>query len=273
LKIPTPDAPEALDAHLIRAGLESRGVRIGVEVLDRCTSTNTLLLERSGENVPALLFAEEQTAGRGRRGRRWHAVRGAALTFSLRWQFGGNAGRLGGLSLAAGVGVARSLRELGAHGVGLKWPNDLLAPATLGGGKLGGILVETRASGASIAVVVGVGLNCRRAEGLEGRLKRRVASLDELLHPLPGRNEIAIRVAAALADALESFENAGFEAFRQEWEAMHANQGETMKVRTPDGRVISGIADGLAADGGLLLRTRRGVQAIRAGSVVRGRAA
>jgi BirA family biotin operon repressor/biotin-[acetyl-CoA-carboxylase] ligase len=91
--------------------------------------------------------------------------------------------------------------------------------------------------------------------------------------PLPARNEIAIRVAAGLADALESFENAGFDAFRQEWEAMHANQGETMKVRTPDGRVISGVADGLAADGGLLLRNRRGVQAIHAGSIVRGRAA
>jgi BirA family biotin operon repressor/biotin-[acetyl-CoA-carboxylase] ligase len=266
-------APDTLEAAAIRSGLESLGVGLVVELCERCTSTNTLLLERSAEGVPALLFAEEQTAGRGRRGRRWHAERGAALMLSLRWHFRGNAGRLGGLSLAAGVGVARALRELGAHGVCLKWPNDLLAPATLGGGKLGGILVETRASGASIAVVVGVGLNCRRAEGLEGRLRRRVASLDELLHPLPGRNEIATRVAAGLAGALGSFENAGFEAFRQEWEAMHANQGETMKVRTPDGRVISGIADGLAADGGLLLRTRRGVQAIRTGSVVRGRAA
>ncbi len=266
-------APDALDAVSIRRGLESLGVQLAVEVCERCTSTNTLLLERSAEGVPALLFAEEQTAGRGRRGRRWHSERGAALMFSLRRHFSGTVGRLGGLSLAAGVGVARALQALGANGVGLKWPNDLLAPARLGGGKLGGILVETRASGGQVSVVVGVGLNCRRTEGLDGRLRRRVAALDELMDPLPARNEIAIHVAAGLAGALESFENAGFDTFRPEWESMHANQGETMKVRMADGRVVSGVADGLAPDGGLLLRTRRGVRAIHSGSVVRGRAA
>lgn len=266
-------APDALDVRAIRDGLASHGVSIGVEVVGTCTSTNTLLLERSGEGAPALLFAEEQTAGRGRRGRRWHSARGAALMFSLRWHFTGPAGRLGGLSLAAGVGIARALRSLGAGGVGLKWPNDLLAPAALGGGKLGGILVETRISGGRIAAVIGTGINCRRTPDLDDRLKRRTAALDELASPLQSRNEIAVRVAAGLAEALETFENAGFDAFRQEWEAMHANHGETMKVRIPGGRVVTGVAEGLAADGGLLLRNRLGVRAINAGSVVRGRAA
>lgn len=268
-----PEASDALEVDAIRAGLASQGVRIGVEVLQSCTSTNTLLLESSEAGKPAFLFAEEQTAGRGRRGRRWHGVRGAALMFSLRWHFTGHAGRLGGLSLAAGVGIARALHGLGAAGVGLKWPNDLLAPAALGGGKLGGILVETRISGGRIAAVVGTGLNIRRTPDLDGRLRRRIAALEDLLSPVPTRNEIAVRVAAGLAEAMESFENAGFDAFRQEWETMHANRGETMRVRTPDGRVVTGVADGLAADGGLLLRNRRGVRAIHAGSVVRGRAA
>lgn len=266
-------APDTLDAVSIRRGLESLGVQLAVEVCERCSSTNTVLLENSADDVPALLFAEEQTAGRGRRGRRWHSERGAALMFSLRRHFSGTAGRLGGLSLAAGVGVARALQALGAHGVQLKWPNDLLAPAPLGGGKLGGILVETRASGGQVSVVVGVGLNYRHTKGLDGRLRRRVAALEELMAPLPARNEIAIHVAAGLAGALESFENAGFDTFRPEWESMHVNQGEAMKVRMSDGRVVSGVADGLAPDGGLLLRTRRGVRAIHSGSVVRGRTA
>jgi BirA family transcriptional regulator, biotin operon repressor / biotin---[acetyl-CoA-carboxylase] ligase len=162
--------------------------------------------------------------------------------------------------------------------VALKWPNDLLAPAAKGGGKLGGILIETRASagssgGGQCAAVIGVGLNCRHTPGLESRLKRRIASLDELVAPLPGRNEIAIRVAAGLVRTMQEFEGAGLEAFRGEWESMHANQGEPMKVRTAGGRVVCGIADGLAADGGLLLRTRRGVKAVNSGTVVRGRAA
>jgi BirA family biotin operon repressor/biotin-[acetyl-CoA-carboxylase] ligase len=273
-----PAMTDALDADAIRAGLAAQGVSLVVEVRDRCASTNTELLERGSDGTPVLLLAEEQTAGRGRRGRRWHSIPGAALMFSLRWHFSGGAGRLGGLSLAAGVGVAKTLCALGAHGVALKWPNDLLAQSARGAGKLGGILIETRASaggngGSQCAAVVGVGLNCRSMPGLESRLKRRIASLDELVDPLPTRNEIAIRVAAGLARTMQEFADAGFEAFRSEWESMHANQGESMKVRTADGRVVSGIAEGLAADGGLLLRTRRGVKAVNSGTVVRGRAA
>jgi BirA family biotin operon repressor/biotin-[acetyl-CoA-carboxylase] ligase len=154
--------------------------------------------------------------------------------------------------------------------VALKWPNDLLAPADRGGGKLGGILIETRTAGGRCAAVIGVGLNCRRAPGLDARLKRRTAALEELVEPLPGRNEIAICIAAEMARTLHAFEAAGFEAFRAEWEAMHAQQGEPVRVRTADGRVISGVADGLAADGGLLLRNRRGVHSIHSGTVMRG---
>jgi BirA family transcriptional regulator, biotin operon repressor / biotin---[acetyl-CoA-carboxylase] ligase len=72
---------DQLDADAIRAGLDALGAPIAVEVLGRCASTNTELLERSGEETPVLLLAEEQTAGRGRRGRRWHSAPGAALMF------------------------------------------------------------------------------------------------------------------------------------------------------------------------------------------------
>ncbi len=264
--------PDALDADAILDGLAAQDASLAVEVRDRCASTNTELLERSGEEAAVLLLAEEQTAGRGRRGRRWHAGPGTALTFSLRWHFSGHAGRLAGLSLAIGVGIAKTLRALGAHGVALKWPNDLLAPATRGGGKLGGILIETRSTGGRCTAVIGVGLNCRRAPGLDARLKRRSAALDELVEPLPGRNELATCIVAEMVRTLRAFEAAGFEAFRGEWEAMHAQQGEPMRVRTSDGRVISGIAAGLAADGGLLLRNRRGVRSIHSGTVIRGTA-
>ena len=273
-----PDAADRLDAEIIRGGLAALGVPLAVEVRMRCASTNSELLERSDTDLPVLLLCDEQTAGRGRRGRRWHANPGAALMFSLRWNFAGQAVRLAGLSLAAGVGIAKALRALGAHGLALKWPNDLLAPAAKGGGKLGGILIETRSSagrtaGVQCVAVIGVGLNFRHMPGLEARLRRRVATLDELIDPLPARNEIAIHVAAGLVRTLQAFEDAGLGAFKGDWEAMHANQGEPLKVRTADGRVIAGIADGIAADGSLLVRTRRGVQSIHSGSMVRARTA
>lgn len=240
-----------------------------VEVVDRCTSTNTELLARTGVELPTLLFAEEQTAGRGRRGRRWHASPGTALMFSLRREFSGSIARLRGLSLAAGVSIARTLRSFGASSVELKWPNDLLAD----GAKLGGVLIETRSMGGRVAAVIGVGINCRRIAGFETRLKRRIAALEELITPLPARNQLAVAIAAELGAALRTFDADGFAGFRADWDAMHAYRGERLKVRMPDGRVVAGIAEGIAADGALLLRNRLGLRSIASGSVVRAVAA
>jgi BirA family biotin operon repressor/biotin-[acetyl-CoA-carboxylase] ligase len=260
---------DPLDAQTIARGLAAHGEPMAVEVLASCGSTNSELLAREGVRGPALLLAELQTAGRGRRGRRWHADPGLAIMFSLRWEFAGDAGRLRGLSLAAGVAIAKALHALGAPGVALKWPNDLLASVGTGGAKLGGVLIETRSSRDRIAAVIGVGLNCRRMPGLEARLKREVASLDQLIDPLPARNEIVVRVVAELARTLALFGDCGFEGFRSAWEAMHANQGQPLRVRTPGGRIVAGIADGVGADGGLILRTRRGVQSVHSGTVIR----
>lgn len=260
--------PDLLDAGAIRAGLAAQGETLAVEVRGRCASTNTELLAHGAAAVPQLLLADEQTAGRGRRGRRWLAPPGSALMFSLRWEFAGPVARLRGLSLAAGVGVARALRAMGASGVALKWPNDLLA----GTGKLGGVLIETRSSGRAAAAVIGVGLNWRRQPGLEALLRRPVAALEDHLHPLPSRNRIAARVVAELARTLRAFDEAGLDAFRGAWESMHAQQGERLRVRIADGRVVQGVAEGIAKDGALLLRNRRGLRTIASGSVMRGHA-
>src|SRR6185503_2956197 len=124
---------------------------VEVRVVERCTSTNDLL---SKENNPVLLAAEEQTAGRGRRGRRWHSAPGAGATFSLGRRVRRPVRELAALSLVAGVAAARALRALGLQQAALKWPNDLMVD----GAKLGGILVENRDSNYA---VIGIGINCR----------------------------------------------------------------------------------------------------------------
>src|SRR5690348_3332825 len=113
---------------------------VHVRVVERCGSTNTELMREEDLRTPALLAAEAQSAGRGRRGRRWHGSPGRALTFSLAARIARPARELAALPLVAGVAAALALRSLGAAAVGLKWPNDLV----VGEAKLGGILVETR---------------------------------------------------------------------------------------------------------------------------------
>jgi BirA family biotin operon repressor/biotin-[acetyl-CoA-carboxylase] ligase len=238
---------------------------VEVRVLERCTSTNDLLLAAGKADV--LLAAEEQTAGRGRRGRRWHAAAGSAVMFSLALLVHRPLRELPGLALVAGVGAARALRALGASRTALKWPNDLV----LDGAKLGGILVETRSHARATLAVIGIGINYRRNAALERRLRRPVACLDQYMNV--DRNRVIGCVAATVIEALAQFEAHGLEALRAAWESMDAHAGERLQLRLADGRVLSGVARGLDHDGALRLQTATGLRAVRSARVLRARPA
>lgn len=253
---------------------------VEVRVVARCASTNAALLadwqertrraeERTQRAVvlPVLLAAEEQTAGRGQRGRAWHSARGAGATFSLLRRMRCAPQELGGLSLAVGVAAARALRGLGALDVALKWPNDLLAGGEQAGAKLGGILIQTRVEGDEICAAVGIGINCRPVAALGKRLRRRLAALDELLQAPVERNEVIAAVAREVLAALETFEREGLPAFAADWRALHAHEGRRLRVRLADGRMLSGVAAGLAPGGALRLRTRAGLYDVSEGRV------
>lgn len=239
---------------------------VDVRVVERCISTNSVLLaEKSRGRI--LLAAEEQTAGRGRHGRRWDSAAGADVTFSLSSPVRRPARELASLSLVAAVAAVKALRALGVSAASVKWPNDLLA----GSAKLGGILVETRSEAGATRAVFGFGINCVRRPALERRLRRPVAALDQFVQP--SRNRVIGAVARALLAALERFEGEGFAGARAEWEAMDAHAGQRLRLRLADGRSISGIGAGLAADGALRLVTRRGERAVHSGRIVSARLA
>lgn len=234
-----------------------------VRVLGRCASTNSLLL--AGPLVrPVLLAADVQTAGRGRRGRRWHSPPGCGALFSLGLPLARPVRELAGLSIVAGVAAVHALRSLGAARVALKWPNDLM----LGDAKLGGILAETRVRDGGSAAVIGIGINYRRAPGLAARLRRGVAALEDCLDPLPSRNAVIGAVARAALAALRAFDAEGLGPFRSDWEALHGYAGRRLRVRLADGRLLAGIAAGLATDGALQLRTRAGLRTVHNGRVL-----
>jgi BirA family biotin operon repressor/biotin-[acetyl-CoA-carboxylase] ligase len=251
------------------AGFARPAPRVAVRVLDSCASTNALLLAEPACPDPVLLAAELQTAGRGRRGRRWISPHGAGLTFSLRRRLACGARQSTGLPLAVGVAVAQALRALGATEVALKWPNDLMAR----GAKLGGVLIETRPEAGGTLAVIGVGINCRTQPEAAARLRRPVIALEQLLAPMPSRNRIAARLTLELLAVLERFETRGIDAVRADWEALHADAGRRLRLRLADGRQLTGIAAGLAADGGLRLRTRGGLRSISGAEVRSARAA
>ena len=238
-----------------------------IRVVNRCTSTNALLMAEKSDH-PVLLAAEEQTSGRGQRGRRWRSAPGAGATFSILRRMHCAPRKLAGLSLAVGVATARALHRLGATDVALKWPNDLLAGAGQAQAKLGGILIETRIQGRAIAVVVGIGINCRPVGALGAQLRRGLTSLDDLVQPSLARNAVIGAVAREVLCALDDFETAGLPAFAAAWRSLHAHEGRRLRVRLAGGRTLSGIAAGLAPGGALRLQTRHGMREVSSGRIM-----
>jgi BirA family transcriptional regulator, biotin operon repressor / biotin---[acetyl-CoA-carboxylase] ligase len=255
---------DALCAPSLQQRLAAAGCALPVTVEHRCTSTNARLLADAASGHPHVLFAEEQTEGRGLRGRRWLTLPGHALTFSLRWYFNQAHTPIAGLPLAIGVGLANALHTAGAHAVRLKWPNDLL----VGAAKLGGVLIESRQTAHGLCVVIGVGLNVRTQPDLQTQLRRPVIALEDCAPQMTQRNPLAAQLVLSLHQTLHQFSQEGFSAFVARWQALHAFQGQRLHVRLAGGRRVAGAAEGVSSIGELLLRNRRGLRRIHSGHVM-----
>ncbi len=135
----------------------------------RTGSTNSVALDwlRQGAPAGAFVVADEQTRGRGRRGRSWHTPAGSAIAASIILR--PRPGALPQLTMAGALAIADVAEEVGVQGVRLKWPNDVLA----GRRKLAGVLSEALWQGNELrGAVLGMGINVRvdfRGSGLQGR--------------------------------------------------------------------------------------------------------
>ena len=259
-----PHPVSLLDRAAIERGLGGAAARLSVEVRTAAASTNALLLERAAAASGTVIAAEWQSAGRGRRGRTWHAGIGGGLAFSMLWRFAHGASALSGLSLAVGVALARGLAAIAGSRIGLKWPNDIVAD----GGKLGGILIELAGDVLGPgAAVIGVGINVRLSPGVRADIDQPATDLEGMLDGPVDRNALLAGLLVELDRALAEFSAAGFGPFRAEWESRHAHQGKPVTVLLPDGRSERGRARGVAEDGSLLLETSGGLKRFHSGEV------
>lgn len=255
-----PQAFVPLDAarigeELARIGRDN-AVRLPVELHPTLDSTNEQLL-RERDSSPKACLTECQTAGRGRLGRRWVSPFGANLYLSLKWHFDATPPTLSALSLAVGVAAALALRGWGLPSVALKWPNDIL----VSGRKLAGILIEQRGvrSGGGSTVVVGIGLNVAMRREQAIAVDQPWTSVSEAIgEPVAvDRNALAARLLARFISALQQFALQGLEPFRADWDRFDALRGRWVRVHTPQ-ETVEALVEGVADDGGLLLKNRTG---------------
>ncbi|GGC84057.1 biotin--[acetyl-CoA-carboxylase] ligase [Marinobacter halophilus] len=237
--------------------------KIDLVILDDVDSTNAEVARRL-KSVPSTLpvvIADSQSAGRGRRGRNWASPRGENLYLSLGLTVHGGFSALDGMSLVLGVAVSRALAALGTTGVGLKWPNDLFSDNR----KLGGILVEIQGElqDGEVQVIAGIGINVHMSQ-VNG-VDQPWASLANQWPEIQwSRNEIAAAIVGQVLAIVAEFEEQGFAAFREEWQAQDIFFGQDLMAREGD---LLGQGRGIDATGNYQVMTAQGLVAVRAGDI------
>ncbi len=253
---------ELLDADMIRAGLPP-SLQPSISTLDiawSLDSTNSELLRRMTptEGV-AVLLAERQTGGRGRRGRTWASPLAANIYLSLARMFSGGLARLPGLSLVAGVATAEALHSLGYPDVRLKWPNDVVVVDADGLRKLGGLLIEGGGEHAGpVRAVLGLGLNVAMPPAFAATITQPwtdLACLANVAGRTPSRNEIVATLLAHWIPALTQFDAEGLSPFLARYAALDVLAGCDVTLHAgADGPARTAHALGLAEDGALRVR-------------------
>ena len=225
---------------------------IEVRVLERCTSTNALLLDAALGGV--LLAAEEQTAGRGRRGHTWFSPPGSGLYVSVVLAPAKAAldrARATTLTtLSAGAALAEGIVAATGLPIDLKWPNDLQVARR----KLGGILAETSGDG---TVVVGYGINVGAA-AYPPELRDRATSIEGELGRAVDRRVVLVETLAALSARYDDLLAGRFDAILDAWRRRApAALGARVSWTTHAG-LRSGITAGIDDCGALLVKTPDG---------------
>ena len=208
-------------------------------------------------------LAEQQTAGRGRRGRGWVSVFGENIYLSLGYSFNLPLPQLSGLSVAAGVSLAQVLGRHGLQQHSLKWPNDIQAS----GRKLAGILVDASGDmeGPSRAII-GLGINMRLNERAAAGIDQPWTDLSSEMTELPDRNQLAGDTLSSLIKACQVYETSGLEPFLEGWRQFDNYLGLDIDLHRGQ-EIISGRYMGLADNGGLILETSGGRKIFYAGEV------
>lgn len=256
---------EPLDGAEIEGRLHVRIVGRSLEVHPVIDSTNdrAVALARSGAPEGLVVVAEEQTAGRGRLGRRWHAPRRSALLMSLLLRPPLQPAQAQRITMVCSLAAVRAVAAVCGLEARVKWPNDVVVADA----KVGGVLTELGVGdGALEYVVVGMGLNVNLDVALlPAHLVTPATSLSAELGRPVSRRDLLVSFLQH-ADDLYGRLRDGWSP-REAWRGALATLGREVAAGTP-GETIHGVAEDVDEDGALLVRTADGaLRRVLAGDV------
>jgi BirA family transcriptional regulator, biotin operon repressor / biotin---[acetyl-CoA-carboxylase] ligase len=233
-----------------------------VHHLESCSSTMDLArdlaqnLALGGPTQLETIWAEEQTAGRGRQGRPWQSPPGAGLYFTTVLRSSLQIAQLGVLPLAVGVALVQAIQLQVNLSARLKWPNDVLAPD---GRKLAGVLLERDA--ASGAVLIGVGVNVKPVD----RPGVQAAALEDF-GPII-REDLLGRTLSGIAALHARLECGDVQGVLDVWRTYAQTLGRDVEIHRADGSRYAGFAEDVDVSGALLVRVNDRLERVSSGEV------
>ncbi len=217
-----------------------------LHLFDCLDSTNTWLKQKGvcGD----VCIAEQQTAGRGRRGNQWLSPNAENIYLSLKWCFKQTPVHLSLLSLTVGLSIVKALQTIGLSGHGVKWPNDIYWQ----GLKMGGILIESVPSSArgynpsGLSLIIGMGLNINMSASKGQQIDQPWVSLSKILGKRINRNQLLALLLEHLINDLQRFDSLDLDQFQiewQQWDVLHAQQVRILQQHEELSGIVRGLDD------------------------------
>ena len=232
------------------------------------TNEEVKRLWAEGAGHGTLVWAQSQSAGKGRRGRAWISPPGSSIFMSLLLKPDFAVEKASMVTLVTALAVRNGIRRVCGISAGIKWPNDIVAD----GKKLCGILTELELAGNGIGcLVIGIGINVFQQE-FPQELRDRATSIKESGGDVPSREALICAVMEAFEDYYEIFvQDGNLKRLQSLYNLCLVNRDRDVMVLDPKGG-FAGTALGIEENGALLVKTRDGlIKAVDSGEVsVRG---
>lgn len=251
-------SPDALHADDLLARLgTTKAIGRDIRVFEETTSTNDVVEKLARDQVKegVVVFAESQTKGRGRLGRKWISPARKGLWFSILLRPQMRPQEATQLTVASGTALRRAIEKNTGIKASIKWPNDIL----IQGKKVAGILTELSAEVDCVKHIIlgiGVDVNLTAAE-FPLELKKLATSLRIEAGKMISRADLAVTVLRELDREYARVCAGDFEAIADEWEEHCGTIGQPVTIQIGERRV-HGRAEALDDDGALLVRTEHG---------------
>jgi BirA family biotin operon repressor/biotin-[acetyl-CoA-carboxylase] ligase len=261
-------SPDMLHADDLLARLgKTKIIGRDIHVFEQTTSTNDVIekLARDGVKEGVVVFAESQTRGRGRLGRKWISPAHKGLWFSILLRPDLRPQETTQLTVASATALRRAIQSETGLKPEIKWPNDIL----IRGKKVAGILTELSAEVDRVKhIILGIGVDVNlNANEFPPELRKTATSLKIEAGETVSRAELAVAILRELDFDYSRICGGKFPAVADEWEEHCATIGRNVTVHIGE-RKIRGRAESLGDDGALLLRTEHGrLETITGGDV------